>query len=147
VLYPWRSFLLRLFGAKIGKKCVIRPTVTITYPWFVEIEDYAWIGDDVTLYSLDKIYVGKHAVISQKSYLCGGGHDYTSLDFKIYKKPIIIQEEVWIATDVFIGPGVTIGKGAVVGARSSVYKNLEGGKVYAGNPAKYIKDRSMLVEV
>ena len=31
-LYGWRIFLLRLFGAKIGKKVIIRPSVKITYP-------------------------------------------------------------------------------------------------------------------
>ncbi|MGL6344293.1 MAG: colanic acid biosynthesis acetyltransferase WcaF, partial [Waterburya sp.] len=62
----FRCFLLRLFGAKIGKHVVIRPTVRITYPWKVQIGDYSWIGDDVVFYSLDRILVGSHCVISQK---------------------------------------------------------------------------------
>jgi len=33
-LYGWRKFLLRLFGAKIGKKVIIRPSVKITYPLY-----------------------------------------------------------------------------------------------------------------
>lgn len=44
VLYRWRAFLLRLFGAKIGKNVVIRPSVKITYPWKLTIGDYAWVG-------------------------------------------------------------------------------------------------------
>ena len=47
VLYRWRAFLLRLFGAKIGKNVVIRPSVKITYPWKLTLGDYAWVGDDV----------------------------------------------------------------------------------------------------
>ncbi|HIP34181.1 MAG TPA: colanic acid biosynthesis acetyltransferase WcaF, partial [Bacteroidia bacterium] len=31
-MYGWRRFVLRLFGAKIGKKVIIRPSVKITYP-------------------------------------------------------------------------------------------------------------------
>ena len=65
-LYGFRNFLLRLFGAKIGKKVIIRPTVKITYPWKVSIGDYSWIGDDVVLYSLGEIEIGKNVVISQK---------------------------------------------------------------------------------
>jgi putative colanic acid biosynthesis acetyltransferase WcaF len=141
ILYSWRVFLLRLFGAKIGKGCIIRPSATFTYPWKVTIGDYVWIGDDVVIYNLGEIQIGSNAVVSQRSYLCGGGHDYTKLDFPIFQKPIVIGEECWIATDVFIGAGVTIGKGAVVGARSSVYNDLKGGNVYAGNPAKFIKTR------
>ena len=47
IMYGWRRFLLRLFGAKIGKNVIIRPNVTITYPWKVSIGDYSWIGDNV----------------------------------------------------------------------------------------------------
>ena len=57
--YGWRRFLLRLFGAKIGKKVIIRPSVTTTYPWKLSIGDYSWIGDDVVLYSLGNIIIGK----------------------------------------------------------------------------------------
>ena len=51
ILYRWRVFLLRLFGAKIGKNVVIRPSVKITYPWKLTIGDYAWVGDDAVLYT------------------------------------------------------------------------------------------------
>jgi putative colanic acid biosynthesis acetyltransferase WcaF len=141
IFYGWRNMLLRLFGAKIGKCVIIRPSARITYPWKLEIGEYSWIGDDVVLYSLGKITVGKNSVISQKSYLASASHDYTSESFDIFSKPIIIEDEVWIATDVFIAPGVTIGKGAVIGARSSVFKSVEGGYVYAGNPLKKLRKR------
>jgi putative colanic acid biosynthesis acetyltransferase WcaF len=140
-LYGFRRFLLRLFGAKIGKKVIIRPTARFQYPWKVEIGDYSWIGDDVVFYSLGEIKVGKNTVISQKSYLCTGSHDYLSDAFDIYSKPIIIEDKVWIATDVYIAPGVTIGERTVVGARSSVFNSLPSGKICVGSPAKAIKDR------
>lgn len=141
VMYRWRVFLLRIFGASIGKGCIIRPSVTVTYPWNVEIGDYTWIGDDVVLYSLGKINIGKNVVVSQRSYLCGGGHDYTEPSFPIFKKNIKLEDECWLATDVFVGPGVEIGFGAVVGARSTVLKSIPGGNVYAGNPLRVIKER------
>jgi putative colanic acid biosynthesis acetyltransferase WcaF len=142
IFYGWRSMLLRLFGAKIGENVIIRPTARITYPWKLEIGDNTWIGDDVVLYSLGKIRIGKNSVVSQKSYLCAASHDYTKSSFDILSCPINIEDEVWLATDVFVGPEVTIGRGAVVGARSSVFKSIEGGFVYAGNPLKMIKKRS-----
>jgi putative colanic acid biosynthesis acetyltransferase WcaF len=139
--YRWRATLLRLFGAKVGCNTVIRPSVKITYPWKVQIGDYAWIGDSAELYSLGEITIGKNAVISQKSYLCTGSHDYHSESFDIYAKPIVIGDEAWVATDVFIAPGVTIGKGSVIGARSSVYHDMPEGMICIGNPAKPIKPR------
>ncbi|WP_339882050.1 putative colanic acid biosynthesis acetyltransferase [Polaribacter vadi] len=140
-MYGFRRFLLRIFGAKIGKKVIIRPSVKVTYPWKVSIGDYSWIGDDVVLYSLGEIDIGNNVVISQKSYICSASHDYTKVDFPIFSKRNIIEDDCWLATDVYIAPGVSIGKGVVVGARSSVYKNMPEGWVCYGNPAKPLKKR------
>jgi putative colanic acid biosynthesis acetyltransferase WcaF len=140
-LYGWRNFLLRLFGAKIGKKVIIRPSVKVTYPWKLSIGDYSWIGDDVALYTLGNIEIGDNVVISQRSYLCTGSHNYKKKNFPIYQKPIKICDEVWIATDVFIAPGITIGTRTVIGSRSSVYKDIPSNKVCLGHPAKIIRER------
>ena len=142
-MYAWRRAILRAFGARIGKGVIVRPTARITYPWKVAIGDHAWIGDDVTLYSLGEIEIGAHSVISQRSYLCGGDHDYASADFTIRSHPIHIGSQVWVASDVFIAPGVSIGDGAVVGARSTVLRSLCGAWLYAGSPVRAIKRRQM----
>jgi putative colanic acid biosynthesis acetyltransferase WcaF len=141
--YNWRNFLLRSFGAKIGKNVIIRPSVITTYPWRLTIGDNAWIGDNAVLYTLGEITIGKDAVVSQRSYLCTGTHDYQSVAFDIYAKPIVIEEQVWVATDVFIAPGITIRKGAVIAARSSVYNDMPELMICMGNPAKPIKSREM----
>jgi len=141
IMYGWRRFLLRLFGAKIGKNVIIRPSVTITYPWKVTIGNYSWIGDDVTLYSLGEIEIGNHVVISQKSYICAASHDHKKFNFPIYADKVTINDKCWLATDVYVAPGIIIGKGTVVGARSSVFKNLPEGKICVGSPAKIIKNR------
>lgn len=140
-LYGFRNFLLRLFGAKIGEKVIIRPTARITYPWKVSIGDYSWIGDDVVLYSLGEIEIGKNVVISQKSYICTASHDYLQSDFPIFAKKSTIEDECWLATDVFVSPGITIGEGSVIGSRSSVYKDIPSNKVCIGSPAKIIRER------
>ncbi len=131
-----RRWLLRLFGAKIGFGVIIRPTARFTYPWKIEIGDYSWIGDDVVLYSLDRIAIGKHCVISQKSYLCTGSHDPEDPAFGLIAASVIINHGVWIATDCFIGPGVEIGANALIGARSSVFKNMPAGFVCMGTPCR-----------
>ena len=139
--YGFRNWILRGFGAQIGRRVVIRPTATITYPWKVKIDDYAWIGDDVVLYSLGEIDIGAHAVVSQSSYLCAADHDYTQPDFPIRDRKISIGEQAWVASDVFVAPGVTIGAGAVIGARSSVFHDIQAGMVCFGSPARPVKSR------
>lgn len=140
-MYGWRRSILRLFGANIGDNVLIRPTVKILYPWKLAIGDWSWIGDDVTLYNMANINIGKNCVISQKSYLCTSSHDHTKSSFDIFAKPIDIKNEVWVASDVFIAPGVAIGQGTVVGFRSTVNKALPPNMICYGNPAKPIKLR------
>lgn len=143
-MYGWRRVLLRAFGAEIGKKVKIRPSAKFTYPWKVAIDDYSWVGDAVEFYSLDTITVGKHCVISQKSYLCTGSHDLTDVQFGLITKPIVIKDGAWIASDVFVYPGVTLEEMAVVAARSTVTDNVPAEEIYAGTPARYIKNRFVL---
>jgi putative colanic acid biosynthesis acetyltransferase WcaF len=140
-LFGWRSLLLRLFGAQIGKNVRLRPTVRVTYPWKLSSGDNVWIGDDCVLYNLAEIKIGSHVALAHRVYLCTGFHDYTRLDFAIQALPIQINDEVWLTNDVFIGPGVTVGLGAVVGARSTVLNDLPGGTVSYGCPAKPVKSR------
>lgn len=139
----WRVWLLRLFGAKVGAGAIIRPTARFTYPWKVEIGDYSWIGDDVVFYSLDRICLGSHCVVSQECYLCTGSHDIQDSTFRLLTAPIIIGNGVWIATDCFIALGVQIGANAVIGARSSVFGNLPAQQVCWGTPARPRYQRQM----
>ena len=142
-MYGWRRWLLKLFGASVGKSALVRPTVIVTYPWKLSIGDSAWIGDGVVLYSLGEIEIGINAVVSQRSYLCAADHDYTQKDFPIRARKITIGPEAWVAADVFIAPGVTIGRGAVIGARSSVFKDMPAGMVCFGYPCSVVKKRFM----
>lgn len=141
VLYGWRRWLLRLFGAHIGQHVLIRPSARVTYPWKLTIGDYTWIGDYAELYTLGEIEIGDHTVISQHCYLCTGSHDYTKPGFDIYAKPICIASQVWLASDVFVAPGVKIGEGALVGMRSTVLNDLPDGMICYGSPARPIKPR------
>jgi putative colanic acid biosynthesis acetyltransferase WcaF len=135
-LYGWRRFLLRLFGATVGQRVLVRPSVRIAYPWKVELGDYAWIGDHTELYSLGPIMIGANAVVSQRCYLCAATHDFRQLDFPIIAKGVTVGAEAWIATDVFVAPGVRIGQGAVIGARSSVFRDIGDHEIAFGSPAR-----------
>lgn len=142
-LHTWRSFLLRCFGAKIGKGVHVYPKVAIWAPWNLEIGDKSGIANGVTLYSQGKIRIGKRVVISQGSYLCTGSHDYTDKGFPLYTKDINIRDDVWIAAGTFIHPGVTVEEGAVVGAKSVVTKDVPAWMVCSGHPCKPLKKREL----
>lgn len=141
-----RVAVLRLFGATIGAGVSIRPTARFTYAWNVTIGDYSWIGDDVVLYSLDRITIGQHCVISQKTYLCTGSHDIHDPAFGLKTAPITIGNGAWIATDCFVAPGVQIGANAVIGARSTVLRDMPNQQVCWGSPCQphYLRQVSRL---
>ena len=142
-MYAWRRFLLRLFGAKVGKSVFVRPTARFTYPWKVALGDFCWIGDNVQVYSLAAIQIGSNSVVSQRTYLCTGTHDISDLLFPLIAKPIVVEEQVWIATDCFVAPGVTIGMATVVLARSVVLKSLPSASIAAGSPATVKRRREL----
>src|SRR5262249_43016476 len=142
-LYSWRRFALRLFGAKVGQKVLIRPGVRVTFPWKVVIGDYCWIGDNATLYSVAEITIGEHSVISQEAYLCAGTHDYLDISFPLVARPIIVEPECWIAARAFVGPGVRIGRGGVVGAYSVLLSDVLPAAIVGGIPARTLAVRKV----
>lgn len=54
-------------------------------------------------------------------------------------RPIVIEDNAWLATRSFVLKGVTVGKGAVVAAGSVVTKDVPPYTVVAGVPAKIVK--------
>src|SRR5690606_781758 len=64
----WRAWLLRRFGARVGKVKLLRNTVRVEVPWNVELGDGAQLGDGVYLYSLGTISIGEHTIVSQFSH-------------------------------------------------------------------------------
>lgn len=138
----WRSLLLRLFGAKIGF-VRLRSTVRVWAPWLLEIGDDVYIDHRVNLYNPFGIRIGSRVVISQGAFLCTATHDYRDPEFPLTGSPIVIGDDTWIAAEAFVAPGVTIGAGAVVAARACVVKDIEPWSVVGGNPARYIKPRTL----
>lgn len=136
-----RIAILRLFGAKIGKHCLMCRTARFYVPWNFECGDYVCIGPGTNVYCKDKVVVGSQVVISQDSYLCTASHDVSSPALKLVTKPISVGDNVWIAAKVVVLPGVRIGDGAVLGCASVVPKDIPQWKIAVGNPARVIKER------
>lgn len=137
----WRSFLLRLFGAKIGKNNTIYPSAKVWAPWNLIVGNNSCISKGVNLYNPGSIIIGDNVVISEGAFICTPSHDISDKNFPLITTTIKIDNNSWIAAEAFIGPGVTIGEGAVVGARAAVFKDVEPWSVVGGNPAVFLKKR------
>lgn len=143
ILHGWRRFLLRCFGAKIGRGTFPFPSVKIWAPWNLEVGEHCALSDGVNCYCVDRITIGSHVTISQDSFLCTASHDYEDPHFGLITAPIHIGDGAWVAADAFIAPGVSVGAGAVVGARASVFREVAPWTIVAGNPARFIKHRRL----
>jgi putative colanic acid biosynthesis acetyltransferase WcaF len=139
--FGWRRAVLRCFGASVGKQVNTYPSTRIYFPWNLTVGDWSAIGEDVLIYNLGPVTLGKKVTISHRAHLCAGTHDYTRPELPLLKPRIEIGDQAWVCADAFVGPGVVVGKGAVVGARAVVMKNVEPWTVVAGNPACVIKKR------
>jgi len=135
---------LRAFGAKIERSIVVKPGAKIFAPWNLEVKSpWAVIGPGAEIYNKAKVTLGGGVVVSQDAYLCTASHDVNSPAMTLVTKPIIVEDNAWIASKAVILPGVTIGKAAVVGCAAVVTRDVAPWSVVAGNPAKFIKKREL----
>lgn len=138
-----RVWLLRLFGAQIGRGVVVKPSVHVKYPWRLTVGDYCWIGEKVWIDNLDFVTLGNHVCISQEAYLLTGNHNYKSTAFDLITKPIVIEDGAWVGARAIVCPGVTVRSHAVLTVGAVATKDLEAYSVYSGNPAIFIKQRQL----
>lgn len=148
-LHSWRRWLLKLFGAKIGRHVHVYPSAQIWAPWNLEMAEYSCLAPFVNCYCVDKITIGRNTTISQYTFLCSASHDYEDASIldhpylPLVTAPIIVGNYVWVTADVFIAPGVTVGEGAVILARSTVVQDVPPWVVVGGTPAVVKKKRQL----
>jgi putative colanic acid biosynthesis acetyltransferase WcaF len=141
-LHPWRCFLLRLFGAKVGRRVHVYPSCRIWAPWNLEMQARSCLSHYVDCYCVAPISLERRAIVSQYSFLCTADKNYDTRE--LIAEPIRICANAWVCADAFIAPGVTVGEGAVVGARASVFRDVPPWAIVGGNPASLIRMRKPL---
>jgi putative colanic acid biosynthesis acetyltransferase WcaF len=140
-LHAWRAMLLRLFGATLGSNCHFYPASRVWSPRRLRCADQVTFGDAAEIYNPSLITFGSHAIVSQGAYICGATHDYNDASFPLYSLPMTFGAWSWICARASVSPGVNVGEGAVLGLASVATHDLEPWGVYAGVPAKKIKER------
>lgn len=136
-----KCMFLRAFGAKIGKGVVIKPGVSVKYPWRLIIGDYSWVGEDVWIDNLDNVSIGSNCCISQGAMLLCGNHNYKKSTFDLITKPIIIEDGTWVGAKSVVCPGVTLQERAILSVGSVATTDLNAEGIYQGNPALFKRKR------
>jgi len=142
-LSAFKCFLLRMFGAKVGKGVVIKPSVNIKYPWRLKIGEHVWIGEKAWIDNLDEVVIGSHCCISQGAMLLCGNHNYRKKTFDLMTGRIILEDGVWIGAFSIVSPGITCGTHSVLAVNSVASIDMEPYYIYRGNPAIKTRERKI----
>jgi putative colanic acid biosynthesis acetyltransferase WcaF len=142
--YRPKRVLLRLFGAKIGRGLVIKPHVSIKYPWRLTTGDHVWIGEHAWIDNLGNVTLKSHSCISQGAMLLCGNHDYKKSTFDLVVEDITLEEGSWAGAKTVVCPGVTLGANSLLTVGSVATGSLEADWIYQGNPAQKVKLREIV---
>ncbi|WP_312194497.1 DapH/DapD/GlmU-related protein [Sphingobacterium multivorum] len=109
------------------------------------------MNDYVHITAMNTVKIGRNVLVASKVYISDCSHgSYSGDEFdsspqsipherKLFAKPVVIEDNVWLGEFVSVLPGVTIGQGTIVGANSVVSKSLPSNVIAVGSPAKPIK--------
>lgn len=139
-----KIWLLRIFGAKIGRGVVFKPSVNIKHPWFLTIGNNVWIGENVWIDNLAPVSIGDNVSISQGALLLTGSHDYKKVSFDLIVKEIKLEDGVWIGAKAIVCPGITCHTHSILTVGSVATKDLEAYSIYQGVPAQKKRERITL---
>jgi putative colanic acid biosynthesis acetyltransferase WcaF len=140
-----KVWLLRFFGATIGRGVVIKPGVNIKYPWLLQIGNYSWIGEKVWIDNLAEVIIGDNVTVSQGAMLLTGSHNYKKPSFDLIVGKIVLEDGAWVGAKSIVCPGVTCGSHSVLAAGSVATINLESYTIYQGNPP--LPKRKRIIEL
>ena len=143
--YNWfRVFCLKRILDSMGNNCRIMRNV------------YVGDGDKITIGSNCKINEGvrlcnviirDNVMIARNHVFIGAQQKFGRIDIPMvnqgvdWKKPTIINDDVWIGINCIIMPGIIISKGCIIAAGAVITKDTEDYGIYGGNPARLIKNR------
>ena len=140
-MHAWRAMLLRMFGAKLGARCHFYAKARIWAPWNLVCDDRVSVADGAELYNPSRLTIGSHCIVSQDAYICGATHAYNDPAFPLVHFPMRLGAYAWICARATVCPGVNVGDGAVLALGAVATRDLEPFGIYAGVPARKVKER------
>lgn len=136
-----RCFIYKLYGMKI-KSANICPK-SFFGSNHIDIGEGVFINYNCFFDGSETITIGDHCHIAMEVMFCTSSHLAGTSKKRVssvYGAPISIGAGSWVGARVTIMPGVTIGPGCVIAAGALVTKDCHPHGLYAGIPAKHIKD-------
>lgn len=111
----------------------------------VEIGKWVFVGRNTIIAAKNQVKIGDFTVIAPNCYIIDHEHGFSKNDVILNQKSVlketVIGRDCYLGTGCTVLAGVTIGDGTVIGAGSIVTKDIPPYQIWAGNPARYVKDR------
>lgn len=110
-----------------------------------------YFGEGFKVVCLESVNIGNQCLIADGVSIYDHNHRYGDSNIPIKDQgyetaPVKIGNNVWLGARVIVLKGVTIGDGVVVGAGAVVTKDVPGGAIVGGNPAKIIRMRKKIFD-
>lgn len=143
-----------LFGrlrSNIGRHLVTSATPTSVFAQHLDLRGFnIYIGENsglgydcLVMTGGSYIEIGKKVTMGARVILTCNSHTFYDKDGhwheECWSRPIIIQDECFIASGVTILGGVTIGYRSIVGAGAVVTKDVQPNSFVGGVPARFIR--------
>jgi acetyltransferase-like isoleucine patch superfamily enzyme len=141
----WRHSLLRRAGCDLHDTATVREDVFIGGPG-LRMDANSYVNVGCLLDGCASIHIGEGARLGPRVMVLTGTHEYQhsvlrrSLTGRNINLPVAISRGCWIGIGAIIMPGVTVAEGCIVGAGAVVLKSTEPNGLYAGNPARRVRD-------
>jgi acetyltransferase-like isoleucine patch superfamily enzyme len=131
-------------AAQFSSEPWIEPPLHIDYGTNVKLSPGCFINFNCTILDTCTVSVGARTLVGPNVSFFSGTHPLDpavrrGIEGPELGKPVIVEDDCWIAGNVIVLPGVTIGRGSTIGAGSVVTKSIPPFSVAAGNPAKVIR--------
>jgi maltose O-acetyltransferase len=137
-----RVIMLKLYGLRIGNNSRISPKCFFGGNKLT-IGNNVFVNYDCFFDNLSTITIDDNVSVGMRVLFCTSTHEVCKTEKragKTYGKDISVGKGSWIGANVTILPGVKIGEGCIIASGSIVNSDCEPNSMYAGVPARKVKD-------
>ncbi len=137
-------YFAKIKGASIGRNSYITLKLALRANGNLIVGENSLIGThDIDL--RQKVIIGSNVIINKGSTIIRQSHNINSTEFETTGRDLVIEDYVWLTTNTLVVPSCKIIRaGTVIAAGAVVVKDTNKGEVLVGNPATFLRKRTVL---
>lgn len=138
-----RIRLLRAAGVEIERHLELFSGLRVTGEGRLTIGDGCFINHDCLIDAAADVTIGRHVALANRVALLTSGHEIGDPRARAGERvlrPIVIGDGAWLGAGATVLGGVTVGAGAVVAAGALVRTDVPPHTLWAGVPARQVRE-------